>query len=1292
MANISNDTLNGGRLSIDTIKSGGSSRETETVKIYEASEYSPLDAIKAFMGSLDEATSSNVTTMLNNAVTACCPIYSGIQDAINHFLEEAQEYRSSFLSERCGIILGNNDTGAITGSDAGNETTKTAASVVPESGSLNTSFTANSFSKNGLTVSLSSSYSSLTDVQKLIWQALYTWWVEQPLELIKESYGNNYSFDDTTSSATVKSISVNFYNTSNSTLAYVQYSYDTSNGKATNLSLNINMKYYGSLDTTDFDENGESSNASAGYLDRTLAHEFTHAIMAASINYFGNLPMFIKEGMAELTHGIDDERTSTITTLGNGSTSSISRLKAAVNVSNIKTSHNTDEYAGGYMFLRWLAQRAADDSTSNNKLGTKTKDTINNETDSINILALAGNDSITNSGNYVYINGGLGNDTINNSGNYDTLDGGAGNDRLINTGSDCTLYGGAGNDTLTGAAGVSDVFQYTSGDGADIITNYEQFSDIIMITYGAVTASALKGNNVILKVGSGSMTLNDAKGKFIITYDQKTSTPMAAIYGNNSATIKGDGFQLSDGSRLVDETLVGLGGNDSINGLTGDDYLVGNAGNDTLIGDAGEDTLEGGAGNDILEGGADTDKLYGNAGNDTLKGGDGIDILEGGAGNDNLTGGAGSDAFRYTTGDGSDTITDYTFGDDEVDYIKLDGSNTTLSAAALDKNNNVVLTVGKGKLTLSKGDFEGIVIYDNDYNQTLLMVDTESRLVYSYIQSAADSITGSVINDYVFATGTNQTINAGKGADTVNIYSTEGAVYQYANGDGNDLIGFNDYNNLLIDVTSGAVSSVTQKNGSSIIKVGSGTITLNGYTDDVIVRTLNKKKEEVYTRYIGGKAYNDLTFAAESLTGSVAADYIYNASGSLTIDGGAGNDYIRNIGDNVAIGGGAGNDYVYNAGSNVSIVGDAGNDTIHTEAVNTTIDAGAGNDSIKVDSSNNTLIGGAGVDTVNLSGTGNLIQYTAGDGNDVIVNYTSDNTIYLATTDTSVLSSKLNINEKKGINDLILTVGNSKKKGTLTFKDVTDIPIIIKNADGTVSSQVYGATEITVTNADGNLVNAAADMAVFKIDASSRTTGTNIAANKKNNTIYGGAGNDTIATGAGKDLYIYQGGSDIITDYATGQDTIQLNGVTISNAEYVDSLGAVSSTDTNLKFTFSNNGTLLIKNAAKMVKGKHVANKITITDADGITSAQVYGEGDASTIAVVNADGTTIKANADVDYINGKSRSTPVYLIGNTNNNTIVAGTKADTSMEVTMKKPPVELAELTVKFSTWFIFFSRYQ
>lgn len=91
-------------------------------------------------------------------------------------------------------------------------------------------------------------------------------------------------------------------------LAYVEHAYN-SKGDATKLTLSVNLDFYKDMDQTD--PNGYTS-ASAGNLDRTIAHEFTHAVMAANINNFHSLPKYIKEGAAEYTHGIDDFRKYTI--------------------------------------------------------------------------------------------------------------------------------------------------------------------------------------------------------------------------------------------------------------------------------------------------------------------------------------------------------------------------------------------------------------------------------------------------------------------------------------------------------------------------------------------------------------------------------------------------------------------------------------------------------------------------------------------------------------------------------------------------------------------------------------------------------------------------------------------------------------------------------------------------------------------------------------------------------------------------------------------------------------------
>ena len=77
-------------------------------------------------------------------------------------------------------------------------------------------------------------------------------------------------------------------------------------------------------------------------------------------------------------------------------------------------------------------------------------------------------------------------------------------------------------------------------------------------------------------------------------------------------------------------------------------------------------------GRDTLDGNSGNDRLIGGEGRDTLGGGEGDDWLSGGTGTDTLTGGAGADTFVYFAGHGSDTITDFTDGEDVIDLSLLD--------------------------------------------------------------------------------------------------------------------------------------------------------------------------------------------------------------------------------------------------------------------------------------------------------------------------------------------------------------------------------------------------------------------------------------------------------------------------------------------------------------------------------------------------------------------------------------------------------------------------------------------
>ncbi|MBP5199139.1 MAG: hypothetical protein J6Z82_00610 [Schwartzia sp.] len=134
----------------------------------------------------------------------------------------------------------------------------------------------------------------------------------------------------------------------NGTLAYVSSS-------SSYLKLTVNMYYYGNLDLHDMNGKDTGNGAGQVYLDRTIAHEMTHALMAANISHFGDLAaghMDISEGTAELVHGIDDVRTGRIRELSNPANKD--RLSAALN-----GNAGNDTYAAGYMILRYMAHKAA---------------------------------------------------------------------------------------------------------------------------------------------------------------------------------------------------------------------------------------------------------------------------------------------------------------------------------------------------------------------------------------------------------------------------------------------------------------------------------------------------------------------------------------------------------------------------------------------------------------------------------------------------------------------------------------------------------------------------------------------------------------------------------------------------------------------------------------------------------------------------------------------------------------------------------------------------------------------
>lgn len=186
-------------------------------------------------------------------------------------------------------------------------------------------------------------------------------------------------------------------------------------------------------------------------------------------------------------------------------------------------------------------------------------DFITNSGSNVAVDAGADDDSISNSGNNnVTISGGAGNDSIRNAGNNNLIYGGTGNDYIYNmgnyavlagtsvsTGANNTINGGAGDDFIYTASNSTNVYVYNEGDDNDIIYNYAYSEDgnlyysnnyTLRINSSSGWSSVVSGNDIVITVGDGSITLIDAAGSNvnITTASTETTIHGSIEYGGHT--------------------------------------------------------------------------------------------------------------------------------------------------------------------------------------------------------------------------------------------------------------------------------------------------------------------------------------------------------------------------------------------------------------------------------------------------------------------------------------------------------------------------------------------------------------------------------------------------------------------------------------------------------------------------------------------------------------------------------------------------------------------------------------
>ena len=629
------------------------------------------------MNSLDNTALSG-REALDEAVQACSK-FGSMQAVINSLVQgcASASDKTAWLQAACGINLTNADTGAITGSDAGVGATKTATSVVPE-GNIKreySNFTVYTKSDwQGLQVTQPA---SINDAQKHVLSGIYTWWMGEGLNLIKESYG--LSFDE--AGTTVKELTITFSSPPDgwgNALASVYSSESNYSGKTTSLTLHINMAYFSNISNSDRD-----GKQGGNYLDRTLAHELTHAVMAANIIDFAELPRFIKEGAAELVHGIDDTRGNIIQKLLRNPTA----LQAALDVDNTNGStsitYSSDVYAAGYMLLRYLAKQGDNGGSTGTVQPPVSK---------------WPGSQVTYSSDYSTVNVGTGfsgtvwldaNSGVTYAAEANTIDAAGADGKLIlvgrgsrnayiigGSGSNAMWGGGASNDVMQGGSGTN-TFWYGRGDGTDTVTNFHSGTDKINYYAGGFDSIAASAGDVVIGAGSGRLTVRGAAAKQLDIL--MNGMDFRCWFGRNdqdNSDVVTGAINLYVGSASRKDTLL----------LTGSQSTVVNLQSNRDIWYINIDAVDASqsTGSNILVG--DT------AGN-TLIGGEGTTAMwGGGAASDVMQGGSGTDTFWYGHGDGQDTIVSGRTGDSIYFYnvgrgrasFSMDGSNLKLSVGGND--------------------------------------------------------------------------------------------------------------------------------------------------------------------------------------------------------------------------------------------------------------------------------------------------------------------------------------------------------------------------------------------------------------------------------------------------------------------------------------------------------------------------------------------------------------------------------------------------------------------------------
>ena len=914
------------------------------------------------------------------------------------------------------------------------------------------------------------------------------------------------------------------------------------------------------------------------------------------------------------------------------------------------------------------------DGTAGNDVmtGTPMGDTLSGLTGNDTLTGFAGNDRLYGMEGTDSLDGGYGDDLLDGGEGSDVLwdysgsnflAGGAGDDTMgvESATSNNVFVGGRGNDTLTGSYH-SDEYRFNLGDGSDTIFEggaYGQLVDPDKLVFGADISSsdvfaARSGADLIFRHANGTDKVavhnwfqNTAAQLETIEFADGTIWHSASV---TAGLLTFTGTEINDvmyASPLGGDTLLGLGGNDTLisDGLSS--TLVGGIGNDVLIGngynvtykfnvgdgqDAIQNTTDSGYTSSLLFGVgiATTDISVARSGLDMVfSHGNGVDLVY----------------VQDWFSNSAHQISRVEFADGTV----WAGSALTASALTVTGTADADVLLGTGLNDILRGlggdDYltggDGVNVLDGGYG------DDE---IYGNVDYTSP--------DYGNGGWFNNTLLGGAGNDFLHVdtFRTSGNVF--AGGAGDDVL----YGSVWDDIFQFNL-------GDGQDRIRQDVISSLGAATDKLMFGAGIAPSDIYATPDG----NDLVFRHTNGTDQILVQSwfydVFNRLGTVEFaDGTVWNRTSVNAGlSNVS--GTGGDDLIVGTPLDDVLRGMGGADTIYGHGGSNVLDGGAGNDVLfgntQIDiASSDILIGGAGNDLLNGGWGTNSYRFEVGDGSDIIVDVSYSSTLAFGA---GIAPSDIAV-KRNGL-DVVFAHANGSDRVTVRDwfggSDRARIDLV-QFADGTVWNGIdlsWAALTVIGTGGDDLLIGTAYDDTLRGMGGNDVLNG-----GYGTNTLEGGDGDDLLfgitdpndysinmmLGGAGNDTYVIAGSADTAVENANeGIDTVQ-TGITWALSSNVENLTLTGTAAINA--TGNEQDNVLTGNTAANILTGGAGNDTYVVGA-GDTTIEVAGGGIDT---VQSAITWTLAAVAEVENLTLTGTST-INATGNTLNNLLSGNSAANT-------------------------------